>query len=45
MKTPNAMLKVCQNQNLDLIKPDDFELVIYKVTEFNSDYNLEKITC
>ena len=41
----DVLQKVCQNENLDHIKPDDFELVIYKVVGIDGDYNLQKITC
>ena len=40
----DVLQKVCQNENLDHIKPDDFELVIYKVVGIDGDYNLQKIT-
>ena len=41
----DVLQKVCQNENLDHIKPDDFELVIYKVVGIDGDYNLQEITC
>jgi hypothetical protein len=41
----DVLQKICQNENLDLIKPVNFELVIYKVVGIDGDYNLEKITC
>jgi hypothetical protein len=41
----DVLQKVCQNENLDRIKPDDFELIIYKVVGIEGDYQLEKITC
>jgi len=41
----DVLQKVCQNENLDHIKPDDFELIIYKVVGIDGDYNLEEITC
>jgi hypothetical protein len=43
----DVLQKVCQNENLDHIKPDDFELIIYKVVrdKSNDNYNLEEISC
>jgi len=41
----DVLQKVCENENLQLIKPDDFKLIIYKVAKTNGIYNLEKITC
>ena len=41
----DVLQKVCQNDNLDHIKPDDFELIIYKVVGINDNYQLEEITC
>ena len=43
----DVLQKVCQNENLDHIKPDDFELIIYKVIrdKSNNNYNLEEISC
>jgi hypothetical protein len=43
----DVLQKVCQNENLDHIKPDDFELIIYKVIrdKSNDNYNLEEISC
>ena len=42
----DVLQKVCQNENLDRIKPDDFELIIYKVIKINDDkYDLKKMGC
>jgi hypothetical protein len=41
----DVLQKVCQNNKLDHIKPDDFELIIYKVVGIDGIYNLQKITC
>jgi len=41
----DVLQKVCENKNLQPIKPDDFQLIIYKVVETSGIYNLEKITC
>tara|TARA_R110000772_G_scaffold92928_3_gene190029 strand:- start:3261 stop:3950 length:690 start_codon:yes stop_codon:yes gene_type:complete len=37
--------KVCHDQKLSDIKPSNFELIIYKVTNIDSGYNLDKIAC
>jgi hypothetical protein len=36
---------VCNNPALDEIKPEDFELIIYKVVNIGSGYRLEPQTC
>ena len=41
----DVLQKVCKNENLDRIKPDDFKLIIYKVVGIDGDYQLEEITC
>ncbi len=41
----DVLQKVCQNENLDHIKPDNFQLIIYKVVGIDGDYHLEEITC
>jgi hypothetical protein len=41
----DVLQKVCENENLQPIKPDNFELIIYKVVRTDGIYNLEKITC
>jgi len=37
--------KVCNNEKLDEIKPENFELVIKKVVESEGEYTLEEISC
>ena len=37
--------KVCDNEKINNIKPEDFELIINKVANIGSEYKLEKITC
>jgi len=41
----DVKLKVCDNPELNEIKPADFELIIYKVTNNEGRYNLEQIGC
>jgi len=37
--------KVCDNEKINNIKPEDFELIINKVINIGTGYKLEKITC
>ena len=37
--------KVCDNDQIEEIKPDDFELIINKVVNFEAGYKIETITC
>ena len=45
----DVLQKVCNNKEIDHIKPDNFELLIYKVVGFGPEdqrqYKLEQITC
>lgn len=41
----DVLLKICNNQKINNIKPDNFTLNIYKVVKISSGYNLQKITC
>jgi len=41
----DVMRKVCENPNLDKIKPLDFELVINKVINNDGHYNILRIEC
>ena len=45
----DVLNKVCDNEEINDVKPEDFELVIYKVTRIStrrgSRYNLEPISC
>ena len=36
---------VCDNKKINSIKPDNFELVIYKVEKFENEYRLKEIRC
>ena len=37
--------KVCKDKNLQEIKPDDFEMVVYKVSSIEAGHKLHKISC
>ena len=37
--------KVCDNEKINDIKPEDFELIINKVVNIADGYRLEKISC
>ena len=41
----DVLRKVCENPNLDEIKPLDFELVINKVINNKGRYNIQRIEC
>ena len=41
----DVLSKVCDDPNLDEIKPEDFELVINKVINNGGQYSLQKIDC
>ena len=41
----DVLRKVCENSNLDEIKPLDFELVINKVINNGGRYNIQRIEC
>ena len=41
----DVLSKVCDDPNLDEIKPEDFELVINKVINNGGEYNIERIEC
>jgi hypothetical protein len=41
----DVLRKVCENPNLDEIKPLDFELVINKVINNEGRYNIQRIEC
>ena len=41
----DVLQKVCNNPEIDHLKPQNFELLIYKVVHNKSGYQLEKITC
>jgi len=41
----DVLRKVCEDPNLDEIKPLDFELVINKVINNGGQYNIQRIEC
>ena len=41
----DVLLKICENPELDAIKPLDFELVINKVINNDGEYNIQRIEC
>jgi len=41
----DVLAKVCNSEALAEIKPDDFELVIYKVVKSGDKYNLQQMRC
>ena len=41
----DVLRKVCENPNLDEIKPLDFEIVINKVINNGGQYNIQRIEC
>ena len=41
----DVLQKVCNNPEIDHLKPQNFELLIYKVVHNEAGYQLEKITC
>ena len=41
----DVLTKICDNPKINDVKPDNFELIIYKVVKINDGYKLDKITC
>ena len=41
----DVLAKICDNPKINDVKPDNFELIIYKVVKINDGYKLDKITC
>jgi hypothetical protein len=41
----DVLQKICNNPEIDHLKPENFELVVYKVTNNGDGHQLEKITC
>ena len=41
----DVLAKICDNPKINDVKPDSFELIIYKVVKINDGYKLDKITC
>ena len=37
--------KICNNPEIEEVKPEGFKLIVYKVTKFDNGYKLDKITC
>ena len=37
--------KICNNPEIEEVKPEGFELIVYKVVKINDGYKLETITC
>ena len=36
---------ICNDKDLQGIKPDDFEMIVYKVSNIGDDYKLHKFSC
>lgn len=41
----DVLQKICDNPEINDIKPDNFELIVYKVINNDDRYNLQKIEC
>ena len=41
----DVLQKICDNPEINDIKPDNFELILYKVINNDDRYNLQKIEC
>ena len=41
----DVLQKICDNPEINDIKPDNFELIVYKVINNGDRYNLQKIEC
>ena len=41
----DVLQKICSNKDIDHLKPDNFELIIYKVKNVAGQYVLQKIEC
>ena len=41
----DVLEKICSNKDIDHLKPDNFELIIYKVKNVAGQYVLQKIEC
>ena len=41
----DVLQKVCHDDQLESIKPQGFELLVYKVVQIEDGYKLEPITC
>jgi len=40
-----VLAKICDNPKINDVKPNGFELVVYKVAKIDDGYKLDKITC
>lgn len=41
----DVLSKICDNEAINDIKPEDFELIIYKVIKSGDNYTLQEIRC
>jgi len=41
----DVLAKICDNPKINDVKPNGFELVVYKVAKIDDGYKLDKITC
>jgi hypothetical protein len=41
----DVLSKICDNDAINDIKPEDFELIIYKVIKSADNYTLQEIRC
>ncbi len=41
----DVLAKICDNPKINDVKPNGFELVVYKVAKIKDGYKLDKITC
>ena len=41
----DVLAKICNNQTLAEIRPDDFELIVYKVIKSGDNYSLQQTRC
>jgi hypothetical protein len=37
--------KICKNPEIEEVKPEGFELIVYKVVRFDGGYKLQTIAC
>ena len=41
----DVLQKICDNPEINDVKPDNFELIVYKVINNDDRYSLQKIEC
>ena len=41
----DVLAKICDNDQIEIFKPDNFQLVVYKVVNIGGRYELQKISC